>query len=323
MKKLSVIIPVYNVEKYLKRCIDSVLNQTYNNLEIIVVNDGSTDLSLDICKEYEEKKKIKLYSQKNKGQSASRNLGIEAATGDYIAFLDSDDYIEPKMYEILVDLLERHNEYEIAACAAVNEFEDGSQLGGQQFTNEIKFINCFQLLGDLYCNKNARSEVWNKVFKKEIVKDVRFKTDQKFEEVYFDRIVFQRAKGCIFIDMPLHHYILSRDGNTNSIFNNQKLHIFDELDDVITDLEQAKQKEEAQKIRAMQLFFSMLLGLQARTHGTDNKTMMFLESKFKEYKKINKKNPAAKNLKPRVLLYSVHPALLAFMLKLIKGNINL
>ena len=107
MKKISVIIPVYNVEKYLETCLNSVINQTYKNLEIIIINDGSTDNSLSICKKYEKlDKRIILIDQDNKGLSGARNVGIKKATGDYIHFLDSDDYINLNYYEKMIEALD-------------------------------------------------------------------------------------------------------------------------------------------------------------------------------------------------------------------------
>ena len=99
---ISVIVPVYNVKNYLEKCLDSIINQTYKNLEIILINDGSTDESLDICYMYEKKdKRIKVYNQENHGLSYTRNRGIELARGKYIGFVDSDDVISPFMYEFL------------------------------------------------------------------------------------------------------------------------------------------------------------------------------------------------------------------------------
>ena len=107
MEKISIIIPVYNVEKYLKTCLDSVINQTYQNLEIILVNDGSTDNSGKICEEYKRtNSRIILIHKKNEGLSAARNTGLGIATGEYISFLDSDDYISNDMLETLYNSLQ-------------------------------------------------------------------------------------------------------------------------------------------------------------------------------------------------------------------------
>ena len=115
-RKVSVIVPVYNVEEYVGKCIGSIINQTYTNLEILINNDGSTDSSYEICKSYAEKdNRIRLFSQENKGLSVARNAMIEKVTGDYILFVDSDDWIFPEHVERLVSLLEDNVE-DCAAC---------------------------------------------------------------------------------------------------------------------------------------------------------------------------------------------------------------
>ena len=122
-KLISVIIPVYNVEKYLRRCIDSVINQTYKNLEIIIVDDGSTDNSSNICDEYTNKdSRVKVVHKENGGLSSARNVGIELAKGDLIAFVDSDDYIELEMYEKLKENMDKYDS-DIAICQYYNSFK--------------------------------------------------------------------------------------------------------------------------------------------------------------------------------------------------------
>ena len=113
---ISIVVPIYNTEKYLKRCIESILNQTYQNLEVILVNDGSLDKSGQICNEYAKRdKRIKVIHKENTGSAESRNIGIKYATGKLIGFVDSDDYIDKNMYEMLYKDLKKHDA-EIAIC---------------------------------------------------------------------------------------------------------------------------------------------------------------------------------------------------------------
>ena len=108
--KISVIIPIYNTEKYLPRCIESIIKQTYDNIEIILVNDGSTDQSSKICKKYSRiDNRVVLIEQDNKGAAAARNTGLRHATGNYIGWVDSDDYIEPDMFEKMLDCIHKEN----------------------------------------------------------------------------------------------------------------------------------------------------------------------------------------------------------------------
>lgn len=117
MKLLSIIVPVYNVKSYLKKCVESIINQTYTNLQIILVDDGSTDGSQDICDEFAQRdSRIVVIHKENGGQSTARNVGMDRAKGVYIAFVDSDDWLEPNMYEALISQLEKH-EADIVACS--------------------------------------------------------------------------------------------------------------------------------------------------------------------------------------------------------------
>ena len=129
MPKISVIVPVYNCKKYIKKCVDSIINQTFKDLEIILIDDGSTDESGKICDELKLKdSRIKVIHQENKGVSAARNEGVKASSGDYISFVDGDDYLSEDMYEFLYDNLKKSGA-DISVCGIVNCFlkEDGSE----------------------------------------------------------------------------------------------------------------------------------------------------------------------------------------------------
>ncbi|MDR2579367.1 MAG: glycosyltransferase, partial [Fibromonadaceae bacterium] len=144
MDKISIIIPVYNVEPYIRKCLDSVINQTYTNLEILLINDGSTDNSGSICDEYAEKdKRIKAFHQANKGLSSALNVGLENFTGDCLGFVDSDDWIEPDMFETL------HN-----AIKAANVQISGGGYFKDTDTETIPAKNREQIPGGAIATKN-------------------------------------------------------------------------------------------------------------------------------------------------------------------------
>lgn len=157
--KVSIIIPVYNVEKYLKKCIESIIKQTYENIEIILVNDGSNDCSGEICNEFTLiDSRIKVLHKKNGGVSSARNAGLEIATGDYIGFIDSDDWIEEDMYEILIGLIKKYNS-EIAVCGFVNNNYVINEYKNKQ-EKVLSVENCLTsllqfdpIIGESLCNK--------------------------------------------------------------------------------------------------------------------------------------------------------------------------
>ncbi|OOR98097.1 hypothetical protein B0186_09865 [Canicola haemoglobinophilus] len=173
---VSVIIPIYNSMKYLRDTLDSVINQTYQDLEIILINDGSTDTSLSICKEYSKNHlRIKLFSQDNKGASMARNLGLENAQGKYILFVDSDDYILPNHIESLVTTLEKNNsDICISNCKRINENEITYNKSSKPQLDVTYTLTPEDLLKDVIYGNNIGWEVAAKLYKTSILKDIYF-----------------------------------------------------------------------------------------------------------------------------------------------------
>ena len=209
-EKISVIVPIYNVEKYLRRCLDSIINQTYKNLEIILVNDGSKDNSFEICKEYKNKdKRIVLIDQKNAGLSAARNSGIDIATGDYIGFVDSDDVLSTKMYEFLLKSIKESNS-DISLCLF------------KSFNNNIEFDNNYNniVLGkdgaikELLIDRKIASHACDKLYKKELFNGIRFPKGKKYEDIPVIYKLFLKANNISFVDTELYGYFIREDSIT-------------------------------------------------------------------------------------------------------------
>ena len=177
--KISVIVPVYNVEKYLSKCIDSILSQTYKNLEIILVDDGSPDSSPKICDKYKERdNRIKVIHKKNGGLASARNAGMDIATGKYIGFVDSDDMIAEDMYEVLLENMIKSNA-EIAVCYKTDILEN-LQTG----KGIVEELNKTQALKKMVLGIEFGSHACDKLFKREIlVSDIRFPEGKTYEEL--------------------------------------------------------------------------------------------------------------------------------------------
>lgn len=209
--KVSIIIPVYNVEKYLKRCLDSVLCQTYTNFEVILVDDGSTDNSRDICDEYKKyDKRIKVIHKNNEGVSVARNKGIEVATGKYILFLDSDDFIEKNCIEILIKSIS-NKKYDLVIYGYIMEFLN-NDIENKVVTpnNKIyckveEYLNEFQY----YRENGLFGYVWNKMYQTEILRkyDILFENNAFPEDVYFNFVYLQYCKEIMVINKSLYHYM--------------------------------------------------------------------------------------------------------------------
>ena len=164
MKKVSIIVPVYNVEKYIRRCLDSLVNQTIDDYEVIFVNDGSPDNSKDIILEYMEKYPdiIKLYDKENGGQGSARNLGIKKATGEYLGFVDSDDFVNLEMFKKMYDLA-KQKKSDIVACSYKIYYENSNT-----FEDYNLKMNNETIIEDYIMEQPA---IWNKLIKRELIID--------------------------------------------------------------------------------------------------------------------------------------------------------
>lgn len=223
--KVSVIVPVYNVEKYLDKCLNSLVNQTLKDIEIIVINDGSTDNSEKIIKKYQKKhKNIKYIKKNNGGVSEARNVGLEQATGEYIGFLDSDDWLEENMYEKLYNKAKKED-FDIVACDTQAIFPTKKTYISSNIKND--YVKNTELMIDAY------AVIWNKIYKKEIIKDIKFKKDMNFcEDVEFLYMVYSKVKKIGVLKEPLHNY-LQREGSLTYVYDEKLYKLIEAMDDVV------------------------------------------------------------------------------------------
>ncbi len=205
-KKISIIVPVYNVEKYLSRCVDSILRQTYTHFECILIDDGSPDRCGRICDEYAERdKRIVVIHQKNKGVSAARNAGLDVAKGEYVGFVDSDDYIAPEMYQCLVNAIEESNA-DISYCAIEHIKENGDRYTERTRIGTVE-SQLALTMEVLLRNDDGGGAVWNKLFKQKAIEDLRFEESAKIcEDVLFTLTYCTKISSAIFVPEPLYYY---------------------------------------------------------------------------------------------------------------------
>ena len=204
--KISVIVPVYNCEKYLPALIDSVLKQTYRNLEIILIDDGSEDESGTVCDTYARlDSRIRVIHQENGGVSHARNRGLEVVTGEYISFIDSDDTLEPNMYELLAKTIQvygadiAHCGYKHIVGAEIRVVNDTKRVIPQNRSEAVECLISGHLFG---------SGLWNKLFRSELIRDIRFHEDLKInEDTLFNFQAFCKAQKTVFVDYALYNYI--------------------------------------------------------------------------------------------------------------------
>lgn len=211
---ISVIVPIYNVEKYLTQCIESIINQTYKNLEIILVDDGSKDNSGKICDEYQKKdSRIKVIHKENGGTSSARNEGLEISTGKYIQFVDSDDYIDLDMIEFLYKILKEENA-DISMCSYYKLNKDKFTTNA---TEEKINYTSDEALQELLLDTKIRCYVCNKLIDRKCIENIRFPVGRTFEDIITLTKIFTKADKLILVDKPKYYY-RQRKG---SILNNQ------------------------------------------------------------------------------------------------------
>lgn len=182
---ISIIVPVYNVEKYLSKCLESIINQTYKNLEIILVDDGSTDKSGIICDKYIEKdNRIRIIHKNNGGLSDARNKGLDMAKGEYVGFVDSDDFIAEDMYECLYNFAQKNN-LDVAMCSSCDVYEN-KVIYPRKFRNII-LDEKEAIINNIFLNPfgGTSVSVCNKLFTIDVVRDIRFEKDKTTEDGFF------------------------------------------------------------------------------------------------------------------------------------------
>lgn len=217
---ISVIIPVYNPGKHLYKCLESIIHQTYDNLEIVLVDDGSTDGSAEVCLNYAQRdKRIKYIYQENSGVSKARNVGIDNSSGDYYSFIDSDDYLELYTYEYLLELVQKHQ-------VDVVNFEYYITYSNHEITHKIKeeSYGVFNRLGAQYQLVYNVAFAWNKLFSRKIIEGIKFNEEiLRGEDSLFARIAFDKADRVWFDSKPLVHYVQSEESAVRGKFRVSQL----------------------------------------------------------------------------------------------------
>lgn len=219
-KLLSVIIPIYNVESYLDRCMESIVNQTYKNLEIIMVDDGSPDNCPELCDEWQKKdKRIRVIHKKNGGLSDARNKGIEIALGDYISFVDSDDYIDLDMYRSMIEALERTSAG-ISTCGRYS-YRNGEITEKHTSTKEV-VLTSIQAIDELLRGGLIEEAAWDKVYKKELFDGIEFPVGEINEDMPIMPFLFEKANKIVCTGRPFYYYCENLGSITHAAYNEKK-----------------------------------------------------------------------------------------------------
>ncbi|WP_343338751.1 hypothetical protein TPELB_09620 [Terrisporobacter petrolearius] len=254
---LSIIIPAFNIENYISRCLDSLINQAYKNIEIIVINDGSNDKTGEIIDEFVKKdKRIKVIHKKNEGVSIARNTGIDIAKGEYIGFVDGDDSVDEDMFETLIKNAIKYNA-DISHCGYKMVFP--SRTDCYYNTGEVIVQDNYRGLKDLLNAKKVEPGLWNKVYKVSLFEDIRLNSNIKYnEDLLMNFYLFRKSKKSVFYDKCMYNYMIRKgSAATKKISKNKILDPILVLEEIKNSLEQ---NSELYKI-AYNRYLSSLVGI--------------------------------------------------------------
>lgn len=235
---ISVIVPVFNVDKYLDQCIGSILNQTFTDFELILVNDGSFDYSYKICKEYAAKdSRVRVLSQENKGMSAARNLGIENAKGQYLSFVDSDDYVVPEYLDCLYTIL-IENDAEVVIGEYYRYNEETNMLYYHITDDDLSpsKLDRDESINNLLTMDNFTA-AWGKLYKKSIFDSLRFPEGRYYEDNHVQIKIYLKSKSTYYIRRNLYCYRITANGITFSKQSFHKIQDFVEaMEEILLDM---------------------------------------------------------------------------------------
>ena len=313
---ISIIVPVFNVEQYLQKCLNSIAGQTFKNWEALLIDDGSTDKSGVICDSFVlSDNRFKVIHQNNAGLSEARNAGLKAATGDYICFIDGDDYIHPRFLEIMYDSILKYNADVVIDTPRSASWEEDvffSPIGNFNITDLSRhdlFVSLF------YIHKKFHSvAVWNKMFRRDIITDIFFENITS-EDLEFLSRLYHRVKNGILLDAQLYFYV-KRPGSITS--NGFTLKNLGETDTFLRVLDNLKSSQKLERAYCLQQLYLLLPRLRqiSKNSGCQKETRLVcrdtLQKTISEFL-MNKRIPLAKKL--GILTFNFLPFSYALFLK--------
>lgn len=281
---VSVIIPVYGVEQYLQGCVDSVLVQTYRNLEIILVDDGSKDACPQICDNYVKKdSRIRVIHKKNGGLSDARNAGIDIATGDFLTFVDSDDRIHPQMIESMINVIIKYNA-DIAICDYKKVSQEIEQYNENKKSNEVEEFTGIEACAKMYTEYPSFVVSCAKLYKQSLWKEKKFPKGKCHEDEFTSYLKFLEAEKIVYLKRELYCYLERQGSIMNSMYSEKRLDRFDALNAQIK-LFKEKNLVDLEKQVYKRYFYFVLKGLEEVNRKQQKYLYAILK---KEYRNILK-----------------------------------
>lgn len=280
---VTIVVPVYKVEKYIDRCIKSILNQTYKNLEIILVDDGSPDNCGKICENYAQKdERIKVVHKENGGLSDARNAGISISNGKYISFIDSDDYIDPEYIELLYKTIKK-DKSDMAISSHKVIYENGTVL--EKATKEESILKPKEVLKRILYDDGIDLSAWAKLYKIELFKEIRYPKGRLFEDAATTYKLVDKCEKISIISRSTYNYIIRGNSITNINFSEKKMDLIISTEEMCNYIKKKyPDLEEAANRRLMYAYLSTLTQLVKSNEKNEN-----AEKKLYGYIKQNSK----------------------------------
>lgn len=303
---ISVVVPVYNVEQYLEKCVNSIINQTYKNLEIILVDDGATDSSGNMCDQLAKSdSRITVYHKENGGLSDARNYGVERATGDYIGFVDSDDYIDSEMYEKLYEAIKKEN-VDVAECNLKIIYPDRKELFTEQNYYNVRTKE--EYLEEYLKIEKIFGSACVRLIKSNIAKKLKFPVGKLYEDTYYAYDLIEKVDRYVIMNSPYYNYLMRENSITNTKFNPR---IFD-LIEIVEKFHKMTYKNyssltEAADCRKMYAYFSVLNSILLEDEFKNNSYYPKIINYFKKnYMSLLKNTYINRNRKLSVILIKLN-----------------
>lgn len=283
---VSVIVPVYNVEKYVEECLESIKNQTYSNIEVLMVNDGSTDKSPEICKEYEKQdKRFKLFNKKNGGLSDARNYGLDRIKGEYVCFVDGDDTIGCEFVEKMADALWKNSECSIACCRYAR-FQNLDEISKETIEEYKVFDSREYLIDTLYQHDQTLNtvSVCTKMFKSSIFEEFRFPEGVLYEDLASVGDIMKCGEKIILVDSVQYCYRATPDSITTGKFNWNKMVMLRHCEELLKRYKDDNELESAVIAMLFARSFELLL-LMKNSKAKDEVALTKLWNNIRKYRK--------------------------------------
>ena len=305
--KVSLIVAVYNIEKYIVRCINSLMYQTYKNLEIIIIDDGSTDSSGKICKDY-KKKDSRIVFQKNSGLSSARNTGIQLSTGEYISFVDGDDWLEKNAVEKMVSRIDK--DVDIIITSFFRDFPKKIVSNESEFQGRVSREKCIEMMVK---GNGITHSACAKLYKKELFNEVIFPIDKYYEDYYTIYYIIDRAKE-IFVDGCATYHYVYRDG---SIVSKPTVSKMTDLFEASKEIYQyIIEKYPYIKESAMELHLYDNLLIYVNLEDTKNQLSLLVSEELKQFSLIEILNSSIRNrVKYKYMLFRLNSKLFIWIMK--------